>query len=204
MQVINANSLQVAVALYGTFTYGPAVDGTFVPDLPSHLLKRGAFHKGINIMTGHNTMEGVYFIAESVETAQDIKTALQDALPTLRNSSIDAVLNTYYPISSFRDVTDQAATIQGDLAFVCNTYYLRPNYSYVYDVFPALHGYDVDNTFYNGPDSNALQQWVTSFAMTGKPFDSHGDVRSMLLADNGTHVINDEESGVCKWWQYQF
>lgn len=58
-------------------------------------------------MTGHNTNEGLFFTAETIKTAQDIKDALRDALPSLSNSSIDSALDEYYPVSQFQDVTQQ-------------------------------------------------------------------------------------------------
>lgn len=70
----------------------------------------------------------------------------------------------------------------------------------MYGVLPALHGYDVPNTFYNGPNASPLQQWAADFATGGSPFSG----RSILLSDNGTQAIDDKESGNCKWWQDQF
>jgi carboxylesterase type B len=52
-----ANSLQVGLAMYGSFTYGPAVDGNFVPALPGELLLHGQFDKSIRVMLGHNAQE---------------------------------------------------------------------------------------------------------------------------------------------------
>ncbi|TID13906.1 carboxylesterase family protein-like protein [Venturia nashicola] len=191
LMVANAN--QVITADYGTFVYGPAVDHSFVPDLPGHLLQRGASQKGVKTMIGHNTNEGLYLVPETIKTARNVKNALRDAFPALSNSSIDSAVHTYYPISQFQDITEQAAAIEADLAFVCNTYYLKPDFSYVYGVFPALHGSDVATTFYTGPDANVLQHWIAEFATGGQPFQSYGKGRSILLADNGTQVIQHEE-----------
>lgn len=110
-RLLLANSNQVVAADYGTFVYGPAVDGSFVPSLPSQLLQRGAFQKRVKTMTGHNTNEGLSFIAERVRTAQNLKDSLRDTLPTLNNISIDSAVDEYYPISRFRDVTEQVSEI---------------------------------------------------------------------------------------------
>lgn len=52
-----ANAKQVGDAPYGQFVYGPAVDGTFVPDLPGKLLLNGQFHRNVTLMLGHNADE---------------------------------------------------------------------------------------------------------------------------------------------------
>jgi carboxylesterase type B len=52
-----ANTITVGLASYGGFTYGPAVDGDFLPALPGQLLARGQFDKSIKVMVGHNANE---------------------------------------------------------------------------------------------------------------------------------------------------
>lgn len=56
-QVIVANALQVAGAPYGSFVYGPTVDGDFVPTLPGVALLHGQYPKDLKIMVGHNADE---------------------------------------------------------------------------------------------------------------------------------------------------
>lgn len=55
--VYAANAKQVGDAPYGQFVYGPAVDGTFVPDLPGKLLRNGQFHRSVSTVLGHNADE---------------------------------------------------------------------------------------------------------------------------------------------------
>jgi carboxylesterase type B len=52
-----ANAITVGLAPYGGFTYGPVVDGDFLPALPGQLLARGQFDKSVKIMVGHNANE---------------------------------------------------------------------------------------------------------------------------------------------------
>jgi len=52
-----ANTIQVGLSPYGSFTYGPVVDGAFVPALPGQLLARGHYAKNLNVMVGHNADE---------------------------------------------------------------------------------------------------------------------------------------------------
>jgi carboxylesterase type B len=200
------------VAPYGTFVYGPAVDGTFVPNLPGILLANGEFHQDVNVMVGHNSDEGLLFTNPALKTTQDIETALRPVLPTLSNATIDYILNTLYPASAFPDTTSRAATIQADFGFVCNTYYLdtgfqNQTYAYKFDIYPGIHGQDVPYTFYNnggltGPDLNAgsfgissvqaavtLQDWIASFAINGAPsptFPMYGPDALAVQIGNGT------------------
>jgi carboxylesterase type B len=56
-RVQTANVLQVQNSSYGTFTYGPVVDGIIAPQLPAQLLAKGQFHKNISVIAGHNSLE---------------------------------------------------------------------------------------------------------------------------------------------------
>ena len=49
-----ANLRQVGLSTYGQYTYGPAVDGDFVPALPGELLLHGQYSKDLRVMVGHN------------------------------------------------------------------------------------------------------------------------------------------------------
>ena len=52
--VQEANLRTVHPAAYGTFVYGPAIDNSFIVDLPGVLLQEGRFHKNVEIIVGHN------------------------------------------------------------------------------------------------------------------------------------------------------
>jgi carboxylesterase type B len=52
-----ANVKQVGASPYGGFTYGPVVDGDFVPALPGVLLLHGQYDKSLRVMVGHNAQE---------------------------------------------------------------------------------------------------------------------------------------------------
>ena len=55
--LFKANAIQVGGSPIGEFTYGPTVDGDFVPTLPGLLLLHGEYHKDLKIMVGHNADE---------------------------------------------------------------------------------------------------------------------------------------------------
>ena len=49
-----ANINQISIAPTGHFQYGPAVDGTYVQDLPGRELLNNRYAKNIRLMIGHN------------------------------------------------------------------------------------------------------------------------------------------------------
>jgi carboxylesterase type B len=49
----NANAQTIYRAPDGQFVYGPAIDGTYVPDLPGIRLQNGHFNKDVNLLVGH-------------------------------------------------------------------------------------------------------------------------------------------------------
>lgn len=55
--ILQANAQQIGASPYGQYTYGPTVDGDFVPALPGLLLLHGQYPKDLNIMVGHNADE---------------------------------------------------------------------------------------------------------------------------------------------------
>jgi carboxylesterase type B len=234
-QVINANIYQVAVAPYGTFVYGPVVDGSFVPALPGVLLQRGQFHKNVNVMVGHNANEGLLFTSPYIKTDQDLKNEIRISLPDISNATLDYIVDTLYPASAFKDITARAATIQAEVGFVCNTYYLdigfkNQTHAYKFAIFPAIHGQDVEYTFYNDGGTSGidlstasfgianvetaitLQDWITSFAIVGTPssdvagvppFPIYGPTAQALQLGNGTTTLitDDAANPRCQWWQ---
>jgi carboxylesterase type B len=48
-----ANEREVGKAPWGKFTYGPAIDGTYVRDLPGRELLNGNYVKNVTILQGH-------------------------------------------------------------------------------------------------------------------------------------------------------
>ena len=92
------NSIVVArSAPYGTFTFGPVVDGTFVPKLPGVLLSEGKFDTELNVMVAHNSDEGLQFTSPFLTTDAAVATNLKEVFPTANNETIAYILDTLYP-----------------------------------------------------------------------------------------------------------
>ena len=55
--LLRANVLQINPNPYGIYTFGPVVDGDFVPAMPGELLLHGQYDKNVRVMVGHNADE---------------------------------------------------------------------------------------------------------------------------------------------------
>lgn len=200
-KLIAANAYQVGTyAPYGTFVYGPVVDGIFVPSLPGELLLKGEFDRNVKVMVGHNADEGLGFTSPNTTTQAGIINSLDAIYPDMTPSVVRYILGTLYPpifdgTHGYSDSIGRASLIIADSAFQCNTDYLNRafnnhTYSYMFSVPPALHGQDVAYTFFNGGSALSsvtnttvnttvafvLQDYINGFVKTGNPQSSLGPV----------------------------
>ncbi|ORY12731.1 carboxylesterase family protein-like protein [Clohesyomyces aquaticus] len=233
--MIRANFIQITYdAPYSSYIYGPVVDGSFAPALPGQLLARGQYDNSLRVMAGHNTNEGTYFTPPYIQSTSDIISQLRVSFPYAPTSSLDYITSTLYPpiyngSYPYTNPYSRAALITTEGIFTCNTYYLQPafsnhSYSYLFAVPPAFHGFDVSYTFYTGGAINplnptgvtnrtvaiALQEFITSFAKTGKPdaegvkmFEMYGPDAKVLELDakDITEVRDSNANERCRWWQ---
>lgn len=231
--IIRANWLQVYPSAYGSFSYSPVVDGDFVPLQPSQLLAQGRFDKDVRVMVGHNADEGTYFTPPSIRTTEDSIQQLRNAFPYMPEPSIRYIFNVLYPADfsgtyGYKSQFERASLLVAEAIFTCNTFYLssgfnNETYSYLFAVPPALHGFDVPYTYYEGgaPDTSplgvtnvtvavALQDFITSFAKEGYPqaenvteFRMYGDDARVLELDitGIEEVVDSNASARCRWWQ---
>lgn len=229
-KLISANAYQVAtLPPYGTFVYGPVVDGIFVPSLPGTLLWEGAFDRTVEVMVGHNANEGLEFTSPNTTTEAGIINALNEAFPDMTPSAVRHVVNDLYPPIfdgryGYTDSVGQASLITSDAAFQCNTHYLNRAFdnrtdSYMFSIPPALHAQDMPYTFFNGHPSPSvknstvalvLQDYIVSFVKSGKPrsslgptFPRHGagSVLVSLGESNITLIRDPTANRRCLWWQ---
>ncbi|CAK4029274.1 Hypothetical predicted protein [Lecanosticta acicola] len=187
--VYAANARQVGNAPYGQFVYGPAVDGTFVPGLPSQLLEDGKFHKNVTVMVGHNADEGILFTNPYVQNdtafLQDVGSWMPPQAAT--NTSLAYINSTLYPpvFDGTHNYTNQIARTAfaiSELVFTCNTFYLdkafnNQTHAYLFAVPPAYHGLDVGYTYYTDLETTDpstqvavnMQRYFLHFVKTGNP-----------------------------------
>lgn len=191
------NSVIVGRSPYGTYTFGPVVDGTFVPDLPSTLIAQGRFSNSIKgLMMGTNFNEGVLFDSPFLQNDSDYRGNVRLFFPNATEEIVDYIADELYPddLSGKYNYTTQplrAALTTAEGCFLCNTRYLAqalPNikskriYKYLFAVPPAIHADDLGYTFYHGKGSLTwegfpvkedvaltLQDYIASFTITGSP-----------------------------------
>lgn len=225
-----ANIIQVGSSSYGGFTYGPVVDGNFVPDLPGQLLARGQYDTSLRLMLGHNADEGLLFTSPFIANNSDFRALVTTQFPTLNvySSIVDYIVNTLYPpifdgsqAMGYRDQIGRAAAMISEVSFTCNTFYLdkafaNDTFSYLFAIPPALHGEDVPYTYYPSAGVEvpaiaiALQEYITRFAETGNPnvqgvpyFDLYSaNATVQVLNITGISEIRDPAANArCDWWQ---
>lgn len=188
------NTIVVGESPYGTFTFNPTVDGSFVPALPGVLLSHGQFDNSLNIMLGHNSDEGLLFTNPFITTNADFASFLEEMLPDSSNTTRGFILDTLYPpiFDESLGYTTEVARVAlavSELSFTCNTRYFdlafnNETFSYFFAVPPGIHGEDVAYTYFNGDTSDldelvlpavigdialGFQSYLTSFAMNGNP-----------------------------------
>lgn len=231
-KLIAANAYQVATkSSYGSFTYGPVVDGTFVPELPGKLLLEGHFDKTLRVMLGHNANEGLLFTSPASNNSNAYASLLKQDLPGIKQSVLTYVTNTLYPpvyngTYGYSNPIQRLALTLADVVFQCNTDYfnrafLGQSFAYIFDIPPALHGEDISYTFYDPVRANsssvensvvafALQDYITSFAQSGHPrsalgpaFNRHGENSTLqkLGPGNVTAVRDPTANARCRFWQ---
>jgi carboxylesterase type B len=228
--LIAGNAMQIGSnPTYTSFTYGPVVDGSFVPDLPGKLLLQGSFDKKVKVMAGHNSDEGVFFTDPRVTDDASLANYFRSIFPGIQDSVLNDLTSTLYPAvydgsQPYKNGLDRTILIFSELVLDCNTNYLaraygNKTYNYQFSVPPGIHGLDVPYTFYNGfsqdPTFNAtvataLQGYITSFTKNGVPiaegfpsFPSYGPSATEInLNISGITTMKDPtDNPRCLYWQ---
>lgn len=229
--LITANAQQVTYdSAYGTFVYGPVVDGLFAPQLPNQLLAQGRFDKDLRILVGHNSAEGTSFTPTTIQSDTALLAQLRVAYPFAPQKSFDYITQTLYPAVfdgtyPYTNQFQRANMIISESVFTCNTNYLstaygNKTYSYLFAVPPAFHGLDVAYTYYDGgalsPPTGvtnrtvaiALQEFIASFVERGEPeadgirqFNMYGPNAGVLrLNVSGIDEVRDSNANARCSW----
>ncbi|EME39346.1 hypothetical protein DOTSEDRAFT_66360 [Dothistroma septosporum NZE10] len=224
--VYKANALQVYNSTYGQFTYGPAVDGTFVPDLPGKLLMNGRLSPRVAVMVGHNADEGLGFVSPYVNDDASFKAFMAGVIPAqaATTSNLNYVADTLYPSDDYPNQIARTDAAISEAIFTCNTFYLdkgflNKTYSYEFAVPPANHGNDVPFTYYTGentPDPQVqvavnMQRYFLNFARSGNPngagvptwdrFDVAAEMKDFNTTADLTMIKDNTANSRCNWWQ---
>lgn len=223
-----ANSLVVGNASpYGTFPFGPVIDGSYLRDLPSVLLKEGRYDHSLKIVTGHCSDEGLLFTSPFIADSASYANYLKRVFPDISTSSLSYIQYVLYPpvfdgSYGYRTQMGRTDLTIGDVAIVCNARYLDHafpgQYAYEFTVPPGFHAEDTSYVFYDsGADPGVnitlavlLQRYITRFADTGNP-NGPGLPKFVTSSDEIVQNLNSSYIGPiqdearigqrCDWWQ---
>lgn len=192
-----ANLAVVGSVQYGTFGFGPAVDNSYIRDLPGIEMANGNYWKDMTIMFGHNSEEGHIFTDPSKILNRDVDNLLKYNFPNITTANFNKLVDLYPHASIFGTFTttfNRLSQTIGDWICSCNTRYLAKAYAgkaygYVVSIPPGIHAVDLPLTFWRTDlniynliqidlDLNFLtskniatgfQSYFTSFARSGNP-----------------------------------
>lgn len=198
-KLIAGNAYQIGTkAFYGSFVYGPVVDGTFAPALPGQLLLSGDFDRNVSVMVGHNANEGLTFVSPNATKGDYLPTILKQIFPTIQSNVTRYITDVIYPPEydgkwGYTNPLTRASLAISDADIQCNTDYLNrayknQTYAYEFSLPPALHGQDILYTFFDNDTStissdlgvsvtnitvaHVMQDWFASFTHGGTPKSS--------------------------------
>lgn len=185
-------------------------------------------------MNGHQSDEGPVFTAPYIDDNASFSLFVQGLVPSAKTQDIYYITNTLYPAIfngtlPYGDQLSRAILFVSEYIITCKSNMLdrafkNDTYGYVFSVPPGVHAQDTQYTFYNGPGTSdlygtynasvavALQQYITSFAITGTP-DGGPDFPAFPPYRTGT-VLNLTTSGFpsvldptanerCLYWQQE-
>ena len=102
----------------------PSVDGDFLPDKPSVLMREGRFARGLTTMAGWSENDLTFFTDQSIKTAEETKAFLVSYMPGASAANVDKLL-ALYPVGEFRAQEGlsaefyRASQIFRDILMVC-------------------------------------------------------------------------------------
>ena len=160
IQIVNA--LMTYYSDYGLFKFGPKVDDGYVPRLPGQLLLNNTYHKGIPMILGHTSLDGLLFTPPWIRSDQALRDYMLDLYPATPDTVLDTMKKyTYYGIPDKKETLEitkinAVSDLLDDIAVSCNNHYLTsavvkndsttPIWRYLFSARPAIHGSDVPFT----------------------------------------------------------
>lgn len=177
---------------YGGFTFGPAVDDSYVKAPPGLSLYHGDYWPNVEVLVSQNSDEGLLFTPPYIQNNTAFRDYVVDVFPGLDEETLEYITQDLYPppkSSGDRDEIRRTAEAVAELAVTCNTLYIlnaygkKYSYKYLFDMVPGIHGQDAAYTYYQGPpallppgvtkgrvpNAHALQTYLTSYAKFGNP-----------------------------------
>ncbi|KUI70471.1 Lipase 2 [Cytospora mali] len=134
---------------YGTFWFGPVVDGDFIQDLPDVAFKKGDYYK-VPLLVDREGYEGVIFSNGSQTTQIEETMDAQNLFPSA-GPAFFSRLYQLYPRSAYNSTFFQRQSWFGDFIINCPTYQIATSavdhtsnssavFKLVFDAGTQLHG----------------------------------------------------------------
>ena len=153
------NAIMTYHSNYGLFKFGPTVDYGYVPRLPGQLLLNNTYHKGIPMILGHTSLDGLLFTPPWIRDDEALANYMGGLYPYTPDSVMDIMKkDSYYSIPD-KEKTPEITKINAvsdlldDIAVSCNNHYLTnavvtndtatPIWRYLFSARPAIHGSDL-------------------------------------------------------------
>ncbi|KAL6900031.1 Alpha/Beta hydrolase protein [Trichoderma evansii] len=195
--VIAANAAQIGAAPTTTYIFGPVIDGKYITDSPTKLIKEGIFDKSVKILAGHNMFEGAFFFDPNVTTNDEFSTWINRSFAGLTSQDVTHLATSLYPPKydgslGYVDMDTRQMKLWSEAVIDCNYYWIGQGVQdkgyallhfegYEFGISPGFHIQDLKYTF-NDPTSpapwpkaqDALQEAIVTFVQGGVPeFTNH-------------------------------
>ncbi|OAX37981.1 hypothetical protein K503DRAFT_800818 [Rhizopogon vinicolor AM-OR11-026] len=187
---------------YGTYTFVPVVDGTFIVERPTVTISKGRLNCDY-LLAVTNANEGYIFVSQI--TKLDVADYVSELFPNFGPAQVAGAVMMYQDQGNN---VNQANLVMGESIFICPTYHLLEGFGGQawkgeFSVPPARHGYDMQYYFAsdNSPFITAFSNSFMAVVMYNDPNYRYtsGDITPpwMSWLYRGTEMIfNQTSSGV--------
>ncbi|PPQ80632.1 hypothetical protein CVT25_001638 [Psilocybe cyanescens] len=170
----NANTAMSSSAFYGTFVWVPVIDGTFITDRPTVLLKERRVNGQI-VLSVTNAFEGTIFVDQTTADTVQVPTYVTQLFPTFTAQQAQAAAAQYTGLGTN---IFQVSAIIGESILICPTYFLLRAFEGLgfkgeFAVPPGEHGMESAFYFNNGdalPASFPNLQFLNAFSESFQNF----------------------------------
>ncbi|PPQ80630.1 hypothetical protein CVT25_001636 [Psilocybe cyanescens] len=179
LRKVNVDTLQKAnkaVSLrtfFGTFVFVPVIDGTFITDRPTVLLKERKVNGQI-VLSVTNSFEGTTFVNQRTADTVRVPTYIAELFPKFTSQQAHAAAAHYAGLGSN---IFQARAIIGESILICPTYFLLRAFGGLgfkgeFAVPPGTHGMESAFYFNNGalPAAFPNLKFVNAFSESFQNF----------------------------------
>lgn len=170
----NINRIMIGQAPFATLTFGPNVDGDFVPATQTALLAQGKFARNVDVIVAHNANEGLIFTDQRITNDTGLAGYLSGLMPSASAATIQRAIALYPEDFSgaqgYRTQLERLELVASEALVTCNANALSRAFAdtpaatqglasggingYLFAVSPGIHALDTMYTFFNGPNTD--------------------------------------------------